>query len=52
VRLLQLEFLYRIFVVPLPEAGIRSNTHFPFSDLSNIKIADLMSKFLKEKGLD
>lgn len=36
----------------LPETGIRGNTHFPFSDLNNLQIADLMSSFLKEKGLD
>ena len=41
-----------VTVVHLPEIGIRGNTHFPFSDLNNIQIADLMSKFLKEKGLD
>lgn len=39
-------------VVHLPEIGIKGNTHFPFSDLNNIEIADLMSKWLKEKGLD
>ena len=39
-------------VVHLPAIGIRGNTHFPFSDLNNIEIADLMSKFLNEKGLD
>ena len=41
-----------VTVVHLPEAGIRGNTHFPFSDLNNVEIADLLSKFLKEKGLD
>jgi hypothetical protein len=41
-----------VTVVHLPEIGIRGNTHFPFSDLNNTEIADLMSKFLKEKGLD
>lgn len=41
-----------VTVVHLPEIGIRGNTHFPFSDLNNLEIADLMSKFLKEKGLD
>lgn len=41
-----------VTVVHLPEMGIRGNTHFPFSDLNNLEIADLMSKFLKEKGLD
>jgi hypothetical protein len=39
-------------VVHLPEIGIKGNTHFPFSDLNNLEIADLMSKWLEEKGLD
>nr|WP_244884913.1 carboxymuconolactone decarboxylase family protein [Singulisphaera acidiphila] len=39
-------------VVHLPEVGIRGNTHFPFSDLNNVEVADLMSGFLAEKGLD
>lgn len=39
-------------VVHLPELGIKGNTHFMFSDLNNIEIADLLSKWLKEKGLD
>ncbi len=39
-------------VVHLPEIGIRGNTHFPFSDLNNVQIADLMSQFLTEKHLD
>jgi len=41
-----------VTVVHLPEIGIYGNTHFPFSDLNNVQIADLLSKFLKEKGLD
>ncbi len=41
-----------VTVVHLPEIGIKGNTHFPFSDLNNIEIADLMSNWLKEKGLD
>ncbi|WP_221391386.1 alpha/beta fold hydrolase [Dyadobacter sp. NIV53] len=41
-----------VTVVHLPEIGIKGNTHFPFSDLNNIEVADQMSKFLKEKGLD
>ncbi len=41
-----------VTVVHLPEIGIKGNTHFPFSDLNNVEIADLMSKWLKEKGLD
>jgi hypothetical protein len=41
-----------VTVMHLPEIGIKGNTHFPFSDLNNVEIADLMSKWLKEKGLD
>ena len=41
-----------VTVVHLPEIGIKGNTHFPFSDLNNTEIADLMSEWLKEKGLD
>lgn len=41
-----------VTVVHLPEIGIRGNTHFPFSDLNNLEIADQMSKFLEQKGLD
>jgi len=41
-----------VTVVHLPEIGIKGNTHFPFSDLNNIEIADLMSEWLKEKRLD
>jgi hypothetical protein len=39
-------------LVALPEIGIRGNTHFPFADLNNVQIADLMSAFLSAKGLD
>jgi Alpha/beta hydrolase family len=41
-----------VTVVHLPEIGIKGNTHFPFSDLNNLEIADLVSKFLAEKKLD
>jgi hypothetical protein len=41
-----------VTVVHLPEIGIKGNTHFPFSDLNNLEIADLMSQWLKVKGLD
>ena len=41
-----------VTVVHLPEVGVRGNTHFPFSDLNNVRVADLMSKFLSEKKLD
>jgi len=39
-------------VVHLPETGILGNTHFPFSDLNNLEIADLMSDWLAKKGLE
>jgi len=41
-----------VTVVELPKIGVKGNTHFPFSDLNNVEIADLMSQFLAEKGLD
>lgn len=39
-------------VVHLPEIGVTGNTHFPFSNLNNVQIADLMQNWLHEKGLD
>ncbi|QHV96471.1 alpha/beta hydrolase [Spirosoma endbachense] len=39
-------------VVHLPEIGVFGTTHFPFSDLNNLQIADLMADFLKDKKLD
>ncbi len=39
-------------LVHLPEIGIRGNTHFLMSDLNNVEIADLVSRFLAEKKLD
>jgi len=41
-----------VTVIHLPEIGIKGNTHFPFSDLNNVEIADLMSEWLKSKKLD
>ncbi|RJP67879.1 MAG: alpha/beta hydrolase [Ignavibacteriales bacterium] len=41
-----------VTLVHLPEIGIKGNTHFPFSDLNNLEIANLMSEWLKGKGLD
>jgi len=40
-----------VTVVHLPETGVRGNTHFPFSDLNNLEIADLMYNFLEKKVL-
>lgn len=39
-------------ILHLPTLGIFGNTHNPFSDLNNIQVAKLMSKYLHEKGLD
>ena len=39
-------------IVHLPEIGVKGNTHFPFSDLNNEEIADLMEKWMEEKGLN
>jgi hypothetical protein len=41
-----------VTLIHLPDIGIRGNTHFIFSDLNNVQIADLVSKFLAEKQLD
>lgn len=39
-------------VLMLPDAGLKGNTHIPFADLNNVAVADLLSKFLAEHGLD
>ena len=36
----------------LPDIGIFGNTHFPMLDLNNVEVADVLSEFLAEKGLD
>lgn len=41
-----------VTVTHLPKAGFIGNTHFPFSDLNNVLIADHLSAWLKEKKLD
>ncbi|MCE5199581.1 MAG: alpha/beta fold hydrolase [Armatimonadota bacterium] len=41
-----------VTLVCLPEIGICGNTHFPFSDLNNYEIADLLSEYLKQRNLD
>ncbi|NHK27180.1 alpha/beta hydrolase [Parvularcula flava] len=41
-----------VTLVHLPEIGIHGNTHFPFSDLNNVEIADHVSRFLTDKDLD
>jgi hypothetical protein len=36
----------------LADAGLKGNTHIPFADMNNGAVADLLSKFLAENGLD
>ena len=36
----------------LPDVGVLGNTHFPMSDLNNIRIANLLSQYLHREGLD
>ncbi len=36
----------------LPKAGLTGNTHFAFSDLNNVAVADLLSTYLHNHGLD
>jgi len=42
----------RASVQMLPDAGLRGNTHFMFSDLNNVQVADQLSAFLAQHGLD
>ena len=39
-------------VVHLPDAGLHGNTHFPFSDRNNVRVADVLSRWLKEKKVN
>ncbi|WP_293313792.1 alpha/beta hydrolase [Pedobacter sp. UBA5917] len=41
-----------VTIVHLPEIGIKGNTHFIMSDLNNTEVADVITKWLKEKKLD
>ena len=38
-------------VVYLPDIGIKGNTHFLMADLNNKEVADVMEKWLIDKGL-
>jgi pimeloyl-ACP methyl ester carboxylesterase len=42
----------RASVQLLPEVGVRGNSHFMFSDLNNLEVADQLSAFLAREGLD
>lgn len=39
-------------VVSLPDLGINGNTHFAFSDLNNVRVADQLAGWLKKNSLD
>lgn len=39
-------------VVHLPELGIRGNSHSLFAEKNNVRLADLLSAWLAERGLD
>jgi pimeloyl-ACP methyl ester carboxylesterase len=39
-------------LIHFPEIGIYGNGHFSYEELNNVQIADLMSTFLRDKGLD
>ena len=39
-------------VLHLPDVGLYGNSHFMFSDLNNVQVADQLSRFLSAKGLD
>ena len=41
-----------VTLVHLPEMGIHGNTHFPFSDLNNQEIAELLFRYLDKKHLN
>ena len=41
-----------VSILHLPDIGVFGNTHFAFSDLNNIQIADLLSEYLQQHGLD
>ncbi len=41
-----------VTIVHLPETGIKGNTHFIMSDLNNRETANLLSKWLIDKGLN
>lgn len=36
----------------LPQYGLFGNTHFAFSDLNNVQVADLLSAYLSHNGFD
>ena len=41
-----------VSILRLPDSGLPGNTHFPFSDLNYVAVADLLSAYLAEHALD
>jgi hypothetical protein len=39
-------------LLSLPTVGVHGNTHFAMSDLNNVQVAELLSQYLHEHGLD
>lgn len=39
-------------LVELPKIGINGNTHFLFAELNNVELADHLTEWMSEKGLD
>lgn len=40
-----------VSVVCLPDLGLRGNTHFLMADRNNVQVADVMERWMQEKGL-
>jgi hypothetical protein len=41
-----------VTLLHLPDADLRGNSHFMFSDLNNVEVADQLLKYLSANGLD
>ena len=39
-------------ILMLADEGLVGNTHIPFADMNNVSVADLLSEFLHDHGLD
>ncbi len=39
-------------LLQLPDIGVFGNTHFAFSDLNNVRVADLLSEYLNQHELN
>jgi hypothetical protein len=39
-------------ILHLPDVGLFGNSHFMYSDLNNVAVADQLERFVHRKGLD